>query len=274
MLREGLNGALRNEKQNVAGHLPHSTLALEYQSSCEPNAEASLEYGLVFVTKGLRCLMWNACGRAGNSVAVSQVLRGSNMSILAGLLVIQMSFVVGHEWTHQVHGNNHVTSGLMEHVSEVDADGYSAWHVVDWLIKGMGRANAISEFNCSKLSEIEQDEVLISAFVIAIGSLLFAIVPKHNLSNIYQNSHPPHAARMNWIMQNVVQWCRRNKPEVEHLMPLEKWQALMRHAAVAVCGMNGGVDWSDQVAFLQSIQGQEYASKIECATGEYRKSRL
>lgn len=52
MLREGLNGALRNEKQNVAGHLPHSTLALEYQSSCEPNAEASLEYGLVFVTKG------------------------------------------------------------------------------------------------------------------------------------------------------------------------------------------------------------------------------
>lgn len=207
-----------------------------------------------------------------NSVAVSKVLRGSDMSILAQLLVIQMSFAVGHEWTHHVHGHNHDTPGLMEHVSEVDADGYSTRHVVDWLMGGMGRANAISELNCSRLSETGQDEVLFSAFVIAIGSLLFATVPKRDLSNIYEHSHPPHAARMNWIMQNAVQWCRHNKPEVEYLMPLEKWQMLMRHAAVAVWGMNGGADWSDQIAFLRSVKGLEYVSRVEEGMVEYRKT--
>lgn len=272
ILRDGLNRALRSEKQNVASHSPHPTLALEYQSSCEPNAHAALEYGLVLVTKGLRCLIWNACRRVTNSVSVRQVLRGSDMSILAQLLLIQMAFVVGHEWTHHVHGHSDDTPGLMKHISEVDADGYSTWHVADWLLKGSGRANAISELNCLELSESGQDEVIFSAFVIAVGSLLFATVPKRDLSNVYENSHPPHAARMNWIMQNAVQWCRHNKPEVEHLMPLEKWQTLMRQTAIALWGMNGGVNWSDQVAFLRSLKGLEYARRLENGMEENRKS--
>jgi hypothetical protein len=144
--------------------------------------------------------------------------------------------------------------------------------VLAHLINGVGRAQAVQRLNCAGATPTKQDEALFSSFVLGIGGFLFATEPVVlDPKRVHTRQYPPLAARMNWIMQSaVMDWCRMNRPHLKEWMTFERWRALMLNAATAVWGMNGGVDWGDQVAFLNSDQGKEYTASVMAAFVKYR----
>jgi hypothetical protein len=274
-VRVGLNKALALEGQDVPGHVSHTRLELQYGSACvPPEAWASTQFGLINVNKGMRCRVWQACERLCNSIGIMEALnRSSEIGIMTVLLTLQMAWIVAHEWSHVVRGHPDASTGGREsHAVEVDADGYATFHLIHLLVKGPLRTLTSVTLDCGP-NQTSEDATLYTAFVIAIGGLLFSFRPSHNTADIYSTSHPPLAARMHWVMWNSTDWCQRNKPELEQTMPLERWQAIMHLAASSVWGLNGGVDWDEQVRFLRSTVGQQYVKEVEAAANRWRRSR-
>lgn len=88
-------------------------------------------------------------------------------------------------------------------------------------------------------------------------------------TNVYTFTHPPQAWRMNCVMEQGVRWCKQNRPGLVEWMTPDRFQILMRSAAEATWGMNGGKDWSAQIAFLRSADGAEYTVKFGTALKDY-----
>jgi hypothetical protein len=276
-----LNEALNSEKQNVSGHKPHPPFQFQFSESDEPQANAMQIDGVsvVWITKGMLGLVWTACDRLSRAEAVVRLFnRAPTNQIHAVLFQNQLAFILCHEYTHHVHGHlgqstfGLETGDIQTQVFEVDADCYAIYFVLAHLINGVGRAQAVERLNCTGATPTRQDEALFSSFVLAIGGFLFATeTVAFDPLRVCTRQYPPLAARMNWIMQSaVMDWCRMNRPHLKEWMTSERWRALMLTAATAVWGMNGGVDWSDQVAFLNSAQGQEYTARVMAAFVKYR----
>jgi len=160
----------------------------------------------------------------------------------------------------------------MAHVYELDADGYATRHAMHYVM-ATARANTASQLNCAHEPEREKDAAIFALLVMALGGMFFAFKPRHNFADILSDEHPPHAARMHFITRNAIQWCRDNRPEAESALSAARWKELMHHTASAVWGLNGGVDWSDQITFLRSHVGKQYMSELEAAWLAYRRSR-
>lgn len=277
-----LNEALNGEKQNVPGHKPHPPFQFAFSESDEPQANAMLIDGVsvIWITKGMLGLVWTTCDRMSKSEVIVELFkRAPTNQIYAALFQTQLAFILCHEYTHHVHGHlAHSAFGLesgdiQTQVFEVDADCYAVYFVLAHLITGLGRAQAVERLNCAGTTTTTQDEALFSSFVLGTGGFLFANEPVVvDPPRVYTRQYPPLAARMNWIMQSAWGWCGQNKPHLQPWMTLDRWRVLMNTAAVALWGLNGGVDWSDQVAFLNSVQGQEYVAKVEANMAEYRRS--
>jgi hypothetical protein len=207
-----------------------------------------------------------------------------NLQVL--LLRTQLYFVVSHEYTHHVHGHvipwgpesmfpNEIlddskTGNFEQQIREADADGYAAYHVLGNLINLEGRAQAVSLLNLEAESSAVQDELLSSCFVVAVGAYLFVRPPQVlDRANVYKLTHPPQSARMNCLMQQAMKWCKRNRPNLESWMTLNRFQKLMNGVAEATWGMNGGKDWAEQTEFLRSEDGAEYVTKLEKSLNSY-----
>lgn len=284
IVRDKLNEALRNEKQNVAEHVEHPPFEFDYIKSETVNASAITIGGRSFIgiTMPLVHLLLDTCARLGKSEAVAEVLGvGTTIedcnAIHALVFQTQLMFVVSHEYTHHVHGHLSKTPGtvlgdnasqsvedgsLPEQVIEIDADGYAVFHVLAHLIAGEGRLQAIAMLGCDR-SDTAQDTRLLSLFVIALGAFLFVRPPVVvDQANILKLKYPPQSVRMDFIMRNAVRWIRQNRPHLELWITPDKFQMLMRIAAGAVRGMNGGKDWEQQVNFVKSESGSEYLKKL------------
>ena len=73
-----------------------------------------------------------------------------------------------------------------------------------------------------------------------MGAFLFARPPVDvNTTNVYEVTHPPQLARLNYIMEGAISWCNQNRP-----------------------ALAGGLRWQDQIAFLESEAGREYVRRI------------
>jgi hypothetical protein len=286
-IQEALNEALRNEKQNVPEHVDHLPFHFDFVDSRIPNALAFRFDGFSFIgiTMPLVYMLWDACSRLSRSDAVLAAL-GIPLApevcdpIHALLLGTQLGFVVVHEYTHHVHGHlarsrsdtvfpNEIlgardSSNLERQAQEVDADGYAVYHVMADLIDGNRRHQALSLLGLEEQKDSMQDEVLFSSFVVAVGAFLFTRPPSTvDSAGIYQLTHPPQAARMNFILHFAISWCRQNRPRLEAHMTRERFQSLMTAVATTTWGMNGGADWSAQTVFLQSDDGSRYISKLD-----------
>jgi hypothetical protein len=77
---------------------------------------------------------------------------------------------------------------------------------------------------------------------------------------------------MNWILQSAMDWCDQNKPQLKEWMTGNKCRVLMFFAAAAVAELNGGAHWGDQISFLTSEQGTEYARAVMERFAEYKRS--
>lgn len=290
------NEALRDEKKNVPEHVDHPPFHFDYIDSSTPNALSfrSEGYSFVGITIALIDKLWDVCFRLSRSEAVAALL-GARLApeeydkVHVVLFRTQLNFVVSHEYTHHVHGHvvprgsesmfsNEIlddgeAGNLEQQTLEADADGYAAYHVLSNLIDGGGRAQAVSLLKLEPEPPSVQDEVLFSCFVIAIGAYLF-VRPPQALDNvsIYELTHPPQAARMNFLMHQAIFWCKQKRPGLELWMTLDRFQKLMNRVAQATWGMNGGKDWVEQIEFLRSEDGAEYVSKLDRSLKAYIQS--
>jgi hypothetical protein len=200
------------------------------------------------------------------------------------LFRIQLTFVISHEYTHHVHGHlsqltffdemrSNKTGNLEQQMMEVDADGYAAYHVLAHLMESEGRSRAMGLLRLDAEPANIQDQVLLSCFVAAIAAYLFVRPPESlDNNNIYKLTHPPQAARMNFLMQQAISWCKQNRPALVPWMTLERFQNLMEVVAESAWESNGGRNWAKQTAFLQSEEGTKYFTKLDKALKEHVQS--
>ena len=296
-IQEVLNEALSNEKKNVPEHVSHPPFYFDYVDSTVANALAFRFEGHSFIgiTMPLVEMLWETCVRLSMSDVVGSLLLAVPVkpehyeALHAVLFYTQLTFVVTHEFTHHVHGHVlksaldstfsneivdcHDHGNLGAQALEIDADGYATYHVLAHLIEGERRSQAVGLLKREQENARVQDEALFASFVVAIGAFLFVRRPTAiNSSRIYDLTHPPQAARMNWIMHNAINWCRQNRPDLERWMTKEKFQILMGATATATWGMNGGNDWRAQTIFLQSVDGAEYIRKLDLAVKTHIRS--
>lgn len=288
-IQNSLNEALRNEKRNVPEHVDHPPFHFDFIDSNTPNALAFRyeDYSFIGITMALINELWNTCDRLSRSEAVGTSL-GIHLTpeeyegILVVLFRMQLNFVVLHEYTHHVHGHvsplglvpefgdeilaGSETGSLEQQAREVDADGYATYYLLAHLFDSEWRSHAVKLLKCEGEAGNVQDEVLISAFVVAVGAFFFVRPPVAlDNSSVFDLKHPPQAARMKFVMDRVMSWCKQNRPNMSEFMTKDRFNTLMSAAADATWGMNGGRSWGDQIAFLQSHDGSEYSTKLaEC----------
>jgi len=296
-IQEALNEALSNEKKNVPEHASHPPFHFDYVDSTVANALAFRFEGCSFIgiTMPLVEMLWNTCVRLSLADVVGSLLLGvpstpvQYEAIHAVLFYTQLTFVVTHEFTHHVHGHvlqsaldsafsneivdTHDDGNLEAQAQEIDADCYAAYHVLAHLIEGERRSQAVGLLKREHENVCVQDQALFSSFVLAIGAFLFVRRPASiDSSRIYKLTHPPQAARMNWIMHSAINWCEQNRPDLKVWMTRDWFQILMSAAATATWGMNGGSDWRAQTAFLQSVDGAEYIKRLDVAVKTHIQS--
>jgi hypothetical protein len=293
-LQEMFSEALRNEKQGVPEHVEHPQFHIDYVDSDIQNAIAFRydDYSFIGITVPLIYEISDVCLRLSKSDTMGALLRvrpsdEEYNELQAGLFYILTAFIVAHEWTHHVHGHvcqpgaqtifpNEILDtgggGRMEsQIKELAADGYSAYHVLANLIDSQTRPLLILLKIDAQQTSV-QDEVLFSLFVVAVAAYLFVRpAPDLNPIDIYKLTHPPQAARMNFLMQEAIGWCSHNRPDLEAWMK-SRFQSLMRATAEATLGKGGAQVWANQNAFLKSEEGAKYIKALADGIEAYRKS--
>jgi hypothetical protein len=164
------------------------------------------------------------------------------------------------------------TGDLEAQIKEVVADGYSIYHVLANLLDGTGRSWLTAlELDGENVSV--QDRVLLSLVVVGVGAYLFVRVrPDLNRLDVYKLTHPPQAARMNFIMQEGMHWCRQNRPGLEASMTESRFKELMTVAREATLGVDSVQVWGHQTAFLLTEEGDQYISALAQGVNAYKQS--
>lgn len=292
-VQDALNQALRDEKPDIPEHVPHPPFHFDYVESNVPNAITfrSERYSFIGITMPLIYILWETCVRLSSSTDLSILLDAAptpeaKEQIFSLLFPTQLNFVVSHEYTHIVHGHVRPTErdsifakeiidageGNLElQAHEVDADGYAVYHVLEYLLKGARREQAIGLLNLELKPNAFQDETLFSSFVIAVGAFFYVRPPAVlQDTHVCKLKHPPQAARMNYVMHNAITWAKQNRPHLAAWTTPERFRMIMSAVATATWGMNGGSDWQAQTAFLQSEDGTKYLKKLD----EYRHAHI
>jgi len=293
-IQETFNEALRNEKQGVPEHVDHPPFHVDYVDSSIQNAIAFRYegYSFIAITIPLIYAISDVCLRLSKSPAVATLLgvRPSDEEyneLHAVLFYVLTAFVVAHEWTHHVHGHvcppgaetifpNEILDtgydGSIEgQTKEIVADGYAAYHVLANLMDSPTTPELLKLLNLDAGQASVQDQLLFSLFVVAVGAYLL-VRPAPDLNDIYQLTHPPQAARMNFVMREAIfGWCRQNRPELEASMT-KRVNSLMNAVAEATLGKSCAKVWGEQAAFLRSEKGAKYTNALDHSVAAYKES--
>jgi hypothetical protein len=280
-LRNSFNESLAHRKR-VPEHIDDLPFYFDYIDSDFSNAVAFRDgsYAFIGITVPLIYELLTICARLSESEPIGRVLGLKNTDDLREWLKIVLfqhllSLVVSHEFTHHVHGHvlkhqsesrffseftaSNVNSNIERQAEEADADGYAAYHVLANFIDSDTRKVASSALKLDNANPEVIDRVLFSCFVIVAGAFLFSRRPVDlTKEDLFGLSHPPQAARLDYLMRHSILWCKENRPALVDWMTNERFQQIMRAVAEATWGMNGGLSWDAQTAFLHSDQGKRY----------------
>src|SRR5262249_52028120 len=108
----------------------------------------------------------------------------------------------------------------------------------------------------------------------AVGAFLFILPPAHvDPHEFCKRTHPFPAARMRWIMNNAINWCKQNdRSPLARYMTVSRFQAIMRVIETAMAGINGKDDWDEQTNFLRSEAGSAYFEELVARTKTYTQA--
>lgn len=294
-LQATLNTALASEAA-IPEHVDHDPFHFDYVDSNEPNALAFCCDGFSFigVTVPLMYSLWDSASRVARSHEMTALLdirlseeQRSAMTVeertAVAVFRLELLFIVMHEWTHVVHGhvrNPDATTFANEilgredgniemQAREADADGYAVYHMLHNLLEGQERAHITNVLAMADLKDDVQDQLLLSCFIIATAAFFFTCEPQYVTPDaVYRFEHPPQALRMNLMLKNMKTWSAQNKAALHDWLTAQAAKRLVDLAERATWGMNGGHDWSDQVRFLQTAEGNTYANAVETALNQ------
>jgi hypothetical protein len=205
------------------------------------------------------------------------------------LFYILHSFVVAHEWAHHKHGHlgqlstrekifhevlDTGTAGRVDgQIKEIAADGYSAFFVLTHLFDDL-RSSFLPflKFDPCPPPEV-LDQVFLAFFVVAFAGYMF-LRPAHDLNavNVYRFTHPPLAARLNFLMREVAAWCSHKRPALEDWI-IRHFDGLMNATVEAIHGLTDYRQvWANQLRFLKSPAGQQHTATLTEGIAAYRKS--
>jgi len=130
-------------------------------------------------------------------------------------------------------------------------------------VVGDERPKALGLLEVGAATEVAQDSILLSCFVVAIAGFMFVRRPQAlNAATAYTMTHPAQALRLRLLLESAKLWSRDYRQNLTDDISAERFRPIMRAVAVATWGMNGGTDWTDQIAFLVSDTGDEYARRL------------
>jgi hypothetical protein len=178
------------------------------------------------------------------------------------LFDIQLSFLVAHEYTHLVHrhdGMNDAWSaffddedgGLALQAEELDADGYSLYLCLAYLLRGGGRPVAL-QLGRKGMAGPGGDELLLTSFFLAVMAFFCSIWRGSiDISRVYEFGHPPPPVRIKYAIQTAEMWAGQNESLPSSWFSGARFRPLFR-AAADVMGGTARQTWDAPMAFLQS----------------------
>jgi hypothetical protein len=204
--------------------------------------------------------------------------------IAVAVFRLQLFFIVLHEYTHVVHGTapigadaelaNEVNAtgdgNVDKQVREADADGYAAYYMLQNVIAGEERAHMVSVLAANRKPEAVQDELLLCCFIVAIAAYLQTREPQAlTVESAYALTHPPQALRMSLLMNHARSWCRQNRQALHTWLTPEIFLKLVNQTGMAMWGVHGVQRWAEQIAFLRTDPGRDYALRVESELREF-----
>lgn len=281
-IQKVMNEALAARKR-VPDNIDDLPMYFDYIDSDFPNAtsfRAEDNYAFIGITLPMIYDLGDICVRLSHAESIAQILGiAITAEVRDGLHAVLfnhlLSFIVTHEFTHHVHGhvlthqsestffseftNGNNNANLDRQAEEADADGYAAYHILANFIDTEARRSFSAVLKLGSVSPNALDQAVFSCFVIVAGAFLFSRPPVDiSEENIYTLTHPPQAARLDYLMRHSINWCKENRPALVEWMTNERFQSIMRAVAEATWGMNGGFSWDSQTVFLRSDEGTTY----------------
>ena len=284
-LKSGFDEALARRKK-VPEHLDDLPFYLDYIDSDFSNAVAFRDdtYAFIGITVPLVYDLLEICARLSEAEPIWRILGLENTQeqrkwLNVVLFQHLLSLVVTHEFTHHVHGHvlkhqsesnlftefaaSNQSRNIERQAEEADADGYAAYHVLANFIDGDTRKNISAVLKLDGATPEVVDQVLFSCFVIVAGAFLFSRRPVDlTREDPWVFTHPPQAARLDYLMRHSILWCKENRPALVDWMTNERFQQIMRAVAEATWGINGGLNWDAQTTFFRSERGKEYFQEL------------
>ena len=284
LVQSTINEALQNHNRAALEQVPCPPFHFDYIDSDIPNALAFSDgdFSFVGMTMALVYLLGDICVRLSRTEGIAELL-GKPLTmelrdhIQAVLLYNGIYFFVVHEYAHHVFGHNlgsrafdevldgTKTGTLDGQAEESVADAYAVHHIMANMIGGSGRALAITALELHDKTPDAQDQVLFACFVIVAAAYLISRTPVDiTKQNVYELPYPPQIARLNYIMEAAVAWCRKDRPSLATWMTKGRFEALVR-IAIEAMDVNDSATWEAQIAFLHTEAGADYIKKLgEC----------
>ena len=282
-MRTMFNEVLARE-QSIPSALPHPhPVHFDYVDSNESNAIAVRcdQHRFIGVTIHYVRDAWTMCSTLAASLKSPSLFgldadHESREGLAAALFRLQLTYVVCHEYAHHLNGDMADSGLFMEHggpmqgniqsqVREMHADGIAVFLCLRQLLLHDERQHILLVIGRKTLDEDRQDELLISLLIVAIGARIYRPVSiALDETNAYAATHPAAAARMNFVMRDVQQWCTHNRIRLVEWVTIDLFQKLM-HGIDQVLADGKGKRWAQQTAFLQSSDGAVYMEILHAA---------
>jgi hypothetical protein len=283
-LQQSYNAAFR-ERGNVFERGSSSEFHVDYVDatvvaafSFEFESRAFLALSIPLVTA-----VWGSSERLSRSQALLDQFRtGSRFDpseMLTIFFLVQMSFIVAHEFAH--HDRGHFSSrleageipndlvpdaahgSLDEQAKEIDADGWAVMLNVEHWVSGAGRAGILSALKTEEREGQQADNLLLMIFVASLCAALLLWRPVHvDEANVYQLSHPPQAGRMERILLTIDMWAKDSHPWLTFDATQRKFPALIGAVEEALAPVTGAHNWEQQVGFLRTSVGASYMAAL------------
>lgn len=279
-LQQSYNAAL-GERGNVFSRGDCSTFHLDYVDATV-RAAFSFEFenrAFMAVSIPLITAVWNSSDRLSQSQAILSHLRPrselQSSELLALFFLLQMSFIVAHEFAHHDRGHffsrleageipndltpNPAYGSLAEQAKEIDADGWAVMLNVAHWFSGAGRSTMVKALRAEGSEEKVADNMFFIIFAASLCGALLLWRPMHvDEANAYQLPHPPQAARMERILLTIDMWARGSRPwlaldATQHVFP-----ALIAAVEDALAPITDNHNWEQQIGFLRTSVGARY----------------
>jgi len=278
-----INNAYAAQRFRIASKDYLRGVHFDYVLSSVANAVAFQDEGFAFV--GFTIPMFDniatVCKLLTDAPQIAGLFRPGEVTaqeqnqLFIAFLGLQHQFVACHELGHHFHGHSSAGAtasatwqefadktgqgGFRAQAKERDADGFAAHMMLRNCIAGHPRGKFLELLG---QPDDAPDDLLLSALIIAAGSFFFYRAGPFDAEKIEELTHPPAAARLHFIVEEIVAWLQEHRPASAGFVTLERFSVLMKAVADALCIQTSGEQWDLQIDFLLSPRGKEYLEII------------